>query len=421
MKKIAATICTILIGSATFIGSPAAHARSSDTSQQGVDTVAVPDPPEVMTANEAALLLRVEESKLRDLASTGEVPGRLVGNQWRFSRAALLGWLAGYRQGLAAAEDKLAGLASPSDRIAAMRPLDARGAAAVVGGGLSGPGQATQQVSAPVSDVPIGTAPKGRTASEVFLRDQRILLAPKELTVDFGLFYSRNDDLILGTTGDVPMLGLVESDTVGGVLVGRYAVARDTEVFARTSYQERREKIIANGQSAGSRSRNDLGDIGLGIRHTVVHEGPGRPDVILMVEGSVPTGRSSFGLGGGVTLVKSFDPSVLFGSLEYRHTFSRDFEDITRLQVRDRIDAQVGYAFALNDTVILNAALSGVFSLKTTFPNAVFRQNEIFSLRTGLTARVSRRLFVQPSVSYRLNGPGNGVVLGLNFPYTFGL
>jgi len=122
-----------------------------------------------------------------------------------------------------------------------------------------------------------------------------------------------------------------------------------------------------------------------------------------------------------VTLVKSFDPSVLFGSLEYRHTFSRDLQDITRLQVRDRIDAQVGYAFALNDTVILNAALSGVFNLKTTFPNAVFRQNEIFSLRTGLTARVSRRLFVQPSVSYRLNGPGNGVVFGLNFPYTFGL
>ena len=420
MKK-SVTICTILLCGATLIGSPAAHANSSAAGQQGADAVAVSDPPEVLTANEAALLLRVDESKLRDLASTGEVPGRLVGNQWRFSRAALLGWLAGYRQGLAAAEGKLAGLAPPSDRLAAMRPLDAQGAAAVVGRGLSGAAQATQQVDTPVSDTPIGAAPKGRTASEVFLRDQRILLAPNELTVDFGLFYARNDDLILGVTGSDPTLGLVESDTVGGMLVGRYSVARDTELFASAFYQKQRSKIIANGQQVSRDSRDDVGDIGLGVRHTVVHEGPGRPDVIVTFEGSIPTGESSYSLGGGVTLVKSFDPSVLFGSLDYRHTFSRDFSDITRLQPRDRIEAQVGYAFALNDTVILNTALSGVFNRKTVFANALFRQSEIFNLRMGLTARMSRRLFVQPSVSYRLNGTGNGVVFGLNFPYTFGL
>jgi len=214
MKKTAATICTMLLGGAALIGSPAAHARPPEAGQQGPDAVAVPDPPEVLTANEAALLLRVDENKLRDLASTGEVPGRLVGNQWRFSRAALLGWLAGYRQGRAAAERRLVSIVPPSDQFARMRPLDARGTAAVVGRGLSGAAQATQQVGAPVSDAPIGTAPKGRTASEAFLRDQRILLAPKELTIDFGLFYARNDDLILGTTGTFPTLGLVESDTL---------------------------------------------------------------------------------------------------------------------------------------------------------------------------------------------------------------
>ena len=91
------------------------------------------------------------------------------------------------------------------------------------------------------------------------------------------------------------------------------------------------------------------------------------------------------------------------------------------MQPRDRIEAEIGYAFALNDTLILNSALSGSFNLETSFPNAIFRQNEIFNLRMGLTARIARKLFVQPSVSYRLNGPGNGLVFGLNFPYTFGL
>ena len=420
MMKLPSVACAILLGSAALIASSSAYAESLSGKEIFAAPV-LPDPPEVLTADEAALLLRLDESALLNFAQTGQVPGRRVGNQWRFSRAALLGWLAGYQQGMASAESKLANPASYPDFLAVLKPLDTHAAASIAGRGLNGAGQASQLADPAASDAPIGAAPKGRTASEVFLRDQRILLAPNELTVDFGLFYARNDDLILGVTGSDPTLGLVESESVGGVLIGRYAVGRDTEVFASTSYQKQRVAVIANGQSFTSSSRDDFGDIGLGVRHTVIHEGPGRPDVIVMLEGSIPTGASSYSLGGGVTLVKSFDPSVLFGSIEYRHTFSRNFEDITRLQPRNRIEAQIGYAFALNDTVILNTALSGIFNLETTFDNAVFRQNETFNLRTGLTARISRNLFIQPSVSYRLNGPGSGLIFGLNFPYTFGL
>ncbi len=415
--KFSGLACAILLGSAVLMASSSAHAASQSGEEIATAPV-LPDPPEVLTADEAALLLRLDEAALLNLAQTGQVPGRRVGNQWRFSRAALLGWLTGYRQGMASAEFERANQAPLADLLAALPPLDAQAAASIAGRGLGGAGRDPQQAE---SAAPIGAAPKGRTASEVFLRDQRILLAPNELTLDFGLFYARNDDLILGVTGSDPTLGLVESESVGGVLVGRYAVGRDTEVFANTSYQKQRVAVIANGQTFTTSSRDDFGDIGLGVRHTAVHEGPGRPDVIVMLEGSVPTGASSYSLGGGVTLVKSFDPSVLFGSIEYRHTFSRDFDDIARLQPRDRIEAQIGYAFALNDTVILNTALLGIFNLETTFANAVFRQNEIFQLRTGLTARISRNLFIQPSVSYRLNGPGSGLIFGLNFPYTFGL
>ena len=415
MVKLAAAACSILFGGAALISSVEVHAQVVAPGRSEAVIPASPEPPEVLTEDEAAALLRVERDALLDLALSGQVPGRMVGDGWRFSRAALLGWLAGYKQGLNTGNARFASLAPLSSH------LDAQAASAIVGRGLSGGEQASQQVEPAGTAAPIGTAPKGRTASEVFLRDQRILLAPNELTIDFGLFYTRNDDLVLGNVGNGPTLGLVETDRFGGVLVGRYSIGRDTELFANTSYQTRRIAIIANGQPFSSNSRGDLGDVGLGIRRTVVHEGSGRPDVIVTVDGSIPTGASSYGLGGGVTLVKSFDPAVLFGSLNYRHTFSREFADITRLQPRDRIDAEIGYAFALNDTLILNSALSGSFNLATSFPNAEFRQNEMFNLRMGLTARISRKLFVQPSVSYRLNGPSSGLVFGLNFPYSFGL
>ncbi len=50
-------------------------------------------PAEVLTAAQAAELLRVEEAEVVALAGRGELPGRRIGDQWRFSRTALLAWL----------------------------------------------------------------------------------------------------------------------------------------------------------------------------------------------------------------------------------------------------------------------------------------------------------------------------------------
>ena len=53
-----------------------------------------PVEPEVLTAVQAAELLQVDEETVRALARNGELPGRKVGRKWRFSRQAILAWLA---------------------------------------------------------------------------------------------------------------------------------------------------------------------------------------------------------------------------------------------------------------------------------------------------------------------------------------
>ncbi|HEY0252881.1 MAG TPA: helix-turn-helix domain-containing protein [Kofleriaceae bacterium] len=53
------------------------------------------DPPEVLTPKEAGELLQIGERNLIELADAGQVPGRKLGPEWRFSRDALVKWLAG--------------------------------------------------------------------------------------------------------------------------------------------------------------------------------------------------------------------------------------------------------------------------------------------------------------------------------------
>lgn len=49
---------------------------------------------EVLTLEQAAELLQVSEQAVSELANDGKLPGRKIGDAWRFSRAALVEWLA---------------------------------------------------------------------------------------------------------------------------------------------------------------------------------------------------------------------------------------------------------------------------------------------------------------------------------------
>jgi excisionase family DNA binding protein len=49
---------------------------------------------EILTPAQLATLLQVEEETVIELAEKRDLPGRKVGEEWRFSREAILAWLA---------------------------------------------------------------------------------------------------------------------------------------------------------------------------------------------------------------------------------------------------------------------------------------------------------------------------------------
>jgi excisionase family DNA binding protein len=50
--------------------------------------------PDVLTLEQLAELLQIDAKTVRSLAGKGELPGRKLGRHWRFSRQAVLDWLA---------------------------------------------------------------------------------------------------------------------------------------------------------------------------------------------------------------------------------------------------------------------------------------------------------------------------------------
>jgi excisionase family DNA binding protein len=49
---------------------------------------------DVLTLDEAAALLKVPSDTVRSRAEEGDLPGRRLGDEWRFARMAVLTWLA---------------------------------------------------------------------------------------------------------------------------------------------------------------------------------------------------------------------------------------------------------------------------------------------------------------------------------------
>lgn len=268
---------------------------------------------------------------------------------------------------------------------------------------------------------PIGEEPDLATAEEVFLREQSILLKPGELTLELGLFYSRLDDQEL-VSSETETLTTIEDETFTSLYTARYGLFEDTEVFASIPFRHERAGTVDSGEKGGEKgvnTRTETGDFNLGVRHTILREQKGLPEVILTVEGRIPTVESSYAIGGGVALVKSVDPAALFAAANYLRTFSRDFGDVTRLQHKDTFDATLGYVLALNDSLTISTALTGVVTRATTFDAIELRQKESFSLQFGLTSFITEGLFIEPIVSFGLSGTGNTVVLGVRVPYTF--
>jgi excisionase family DNA binding protein len=376
----------------------------------------------VLTLAEAAAYLRIDQKLLSDAARRGEVPGRRIGGQWRFSQNGLAAWLAGSDSPVAC-PDVPAGEAVKSRPPAT--PLTPAEHAAVIGAGMT----ATAQADAPqgkTDEQRFGQEPKEETARDVALREQTVLLGAGEAAFEVGLFYTRQDRSVLSaqtaTSGQgmaaVPVVGSLQHDVYTGLVTGRYGVINDLELVASLSYLSSTREISPSITPTRS-SENRFGDLYLSTRYAPVHEQASWPSVIVSVDGRVPTDNAgSYALGGGISLVKSLDPAAVFAGFTYTHAFDlRSLPEVTG-QPANILTASLGLAFAMNDQLSVGGAVTGSFDLGGGDEDTG-SSGQNFALRFNVTWLLTEGIFLEPSVSFGLNGPGDNVAFGLSMPFSF--
>ena len=256
---------------------------------------------------------------------------------------------------------------------------------------------------------PVGEKPTAQTADQAFLRDQAVLLPAGRQTLELSAAYARGV-LELGTSR-------VEGTAAEAQLAWRVGVLDDVQVAARLPWRYRRVGVFdAGGDAAGT--RHALGDLSLGLFAVALREGAGWPNLIVSLDGVLPTGPGESGAGGGLAATRSYDPVILFCGVSYLHGFAPRPGDAGRTLARHNVGFNAGAAFAMNESVAVTGQLVGTVRNEAAGAGAVRPQREQYRIQLGVTLLVTPRLFVEPTVAVAVGTASPDLTLGLSVPWT---
>nr|WP_314872850.1 hypothetical protein [uncultured Pseudomonas sp.] len=204
-----------------------------------------------------------------------------------------------------------------------------------------------------------------------------------------------------------------------------------------------------------------LGDVNFGVAYKFLDESEDWPDAVVTLRVKAPTGKDPYGIklvndptndnlsvpeslptGNGVwsitpgiSLVKTFDPAVLFGSLSYTYNMEDSFSDISA-QANSKVPGDVklgnswqigaGIAFALNEKMSMSFSVSDQFASKSKIkPDGGDWQSisnsdyNAANFNIGMTLAATDNLTIVPNLSIGLTDDSPDFSFSLKFPYYF--
>ncbi|HTH73896.1 MAG TPA: hypothetical protein VL635_05770 [Trinickia sp.] len=329
----------------------------------------------------------------------------------------------------------------------------------------------------------IGTTQKAaqpvRTEAEnAVVQREHAPLFDRKLTLDWGIsdtYYDRRqlqlsgflalDAIFLGNIN----LGQTKSHQVMADLDARYGLTDRISFDVDVPYVYRHSNFIVGGAGGAASALSDasgsssaIGDVNFGIYYQLLKENGSLPDVVGSLRVKAPTGTSPFGIKlvqvdpnntslvaptklptgtgfwnvtAGVSVLKTYDPVVLFGSLSYTYNLARSFADVSsvegqttpaKVKLGDIIQwgAGVALAFSEKDSASVSYTMAIEPESETQAPGQGWQkvpgsETVAAAVNFGLNHVVNKHLTINGSVSIGLTPDAPNFVVGVRFPYTF--
>ncbi|PJI46128.1 MAG: hypothetical protein CTR55_26280 [Pseudomonas sp.] len=204
-----------------------------------------------------------------------------------------------------------------------------------------------------------------------------------------------------------------------------------------------------------------LGDVNVGIAYKFMDETESRPDAVVSLRIKAPTGKEPYGIklkrasdndnlnvpeslptGNGVwsvtpgiSLVKTVDPAVLFGSFSYTYNMEESFDDISptqgvkqkgKVDLGDWFQIGAGVAFALNEKTSMSFSFSDLIAKKSKikadggdWTTVTGSDANAAYFNWGLTYAWSPNLTIVPNLSIGISPDAPDFSFSVKFPYYF--
>lgn len=296
-------------------------------------------------------------------------------------------------------------------------------------------------------------------------------------SLETGLTYTHYNSNQLALNGflalDAIFLGNINIDEINSDsytldVTGRYN--RDRWQYSMTvpvNYRESTYSSAGAGGSTASFSEQSvtgdprIGDITFGVAYKFLDEAAGMPDGVLSVDVRAPTGKDPYGIklvetsgndnlfvpedlptGNGVwgvttglSLVKTYDPAIVFGNIGYTYNLEDSFDDISsqqgvkvpgKVKLGNTINFGLGVAFALNEKMSLALSFSELISQKSKIKpddgdwQSVDNSNyNAAYFNVGMTFAPTANMSIVPNLSIGLTPDAPDFSFSLKFPYYF--
>ncbi|MBF8701674.1 hypothetical protein [Pseudomonas putida] len=273
------------------------------------------------------------------------------------------------------------------------------------------------------------------------------------------------DSIFLGSIN----LDRVKADNWTLDMTARYNLAQRWQFDINVPVVYRESTYSSGGAGGAGASTSDetvtrdpeIGDVNVGIAYKFLDEDETWPDAVatlrikaptgkdpygiklrqvegndnLSVPESLPTGNGVWSITPGISLVKTFDPAVLFASLSYTYNMEDSFSDISP-QVNSKVPGDVklgdswqiggGIAFALNEKMSMSFSVSDQFARKSKIkPDGGDWQSisnsdyNAANFNIGMTFAATDNLTIVPNLAIGLTDDAPDFSFSLKFPYYF--